>query len=151
MTTKEQLLEFLLSISDNNGNLLKGQKSYFTKALEARYKDSSPPIITPYLPANWTPQCSILEGMFIINTSPLNYHQTLADYGRFLIKRYIISEFKKGSSEVHIILIIHAGFTHRRILSKNTEMLMLRFKQITDAVSSVMIPKHHPRSREKIL
>ena len=43
---EEQLLEFPLSISDNDGNLLKGQKSYFTKALQARYKESSPPIIT---------------------------------------------------------------------------------------------------------
>ena len=100
---EEQLLEFPLSISDNDGNLLKGQKSYFTKALQARYKESSPPIITPYLPADWTPQCSILEGMFIINTAPLNYHKTLADYGRFLIKRYTISEFHKGSEEVHVI------------------------------------------------
>lgn len=48
---EEQLLEYPLSISDEFGNPLTGQKGYFTKALETRYKDSSPPIIAPYLPA----------------------------------------------------------------------------------------------------
>ena len=41
--------------------------------------------------------------MFLINTLPLPNHNNLADYGAFLLKRFIISQFKKGSSEVHII------------------------------------------------
>lgn len=99
----EQLLEYPLSICDNAGNPLKGQKSYFTKSLQTRYKNADPPIITPYLPPNWTPQCTILEGMFLINTLPLPNHFNLANYGNFLLKRFIISQFGKGSSEVHVI------------------------------------------------
>ena len=99
----EQLFEYPLSISDSNGDPLKGQKSNFTKTLEARYKKALPPIVAPYLPQGWTPQCSILEGMFLINSLPLPNHLTLMDYGNFLLKRYIVSQFKKGSSQVHVV------------------------------------------------
>ena len=34
---------------------------------------------------------------------PLSNHKTLADYCRFLLNRFIVSEFKKGTSEVHLI------------------------------------------------
>lgn len=43
----EQLLEYPLSISDNTGSPLKGQKSYFTKALQTRYKNA---VFPPYKP-----------------------------------------------------------------------------------------------------
>ena len=99
----EQLVLYPLSLCDNEGNPNKGQKHYFTKVIENRYKSLSSPIIKPHFPSNWIPQCSIVEGMFLINTSPLPNHTTLADYGRFLLKRYIISQFKKGASEVHVI------------------------------------------------
>ena len=97
----EQLIELPLAISDNDGKPLKGQKSYSTKTLESRYKATSPPVFTTELP--WRPQCSIVEGMFLINTTPLGSHRTLADYARFLMRRYIIAEFNRGSEEVHLI------------------------------------------------
>ena len=97
----EQLIELPLAISDNDGNPIKGQKSYTTKALEARYKATSPPVFTTSLP--WKPQCSIVEGMFLINTTPLRSHRTLSDYAGFLMRRYLLTEFNKGSEEVHII------------------------------------------------
>ena len=65
----EQLLELPLAISDNDGNPLKGQKSYTSRSLEARYKSATPAAFTTDLP--WTPECSLIEGMFIINTTPL--------------------------------------------------------------------------------
>ena len=80
----EQLLQYPLSIGNNVGNPLKGQKSYFTKALQKRYKNADPPIISPSLPPDWTPQCSILEGMFLINTVPLPNHFNLANCGTSL-------------------------------------------------------------------
>ena len=82
---------------------LKGQKSYSTKAIETRYKESSPPVILNCLPQGWKPECSIIDGMFIINTTPLGTHRTLADYAQFLIRRFILPQFSKGSKEVHII------------------------------------------------
>ena len=74
----EQLIEIPLSIADNDGNPIKGQKSYVTKALEARYKSAIPLAFSSELA--WTPQCCLLEGMFMINTKPLGAHKTLADY-----------------------------------------------------------------------
>jgi len=47
---EKQLLEYPLTISDSDGNLLKGQKSRLAKALQRRYKDTNLPIIKPYLP-----------------------------------------------------------------------------------------------------
>ena len=99
----EQLLEYPLSISDSDGNPLKGQKSYFTKSIEGRYKSSPTQVFTPYLPIGWTPECSIIEGMFLINTSPLRNHITMAEYGRFLLRRFVVSQFAKGGNEVHVI------------------------------------------------
>ena len=99
----KQLLQYPLSLSDTEGNPLTGQKSYFTKCLETRYQKAVPPIITPCLPNGWKPQCSLLEGMFIINTSPLYQHKTLGDYSSFLLKRFILPQFHKGSQEVHVI------------------------------------------------
>ncbi len=96
----EQLLEFPRS---NDGIPLKGQKSYFTKILEKRYSNASPPVITPYLPPSWKPQCSMLEGMFMMNTAPLPNHSTLKDYGDFLLSRFIITHFKSGCLQVHVI------------------------------------------------
>ena len=92
-----------LSLTDNEGNPLKGKKSYFTRSLEARYKQSTIPIVTPYLPEGWELECSIVEGMFLINTSPLRKQTTMADYALFLLRRFIVSQFHKGSKEVHVI------------------------------------------------
>ena len=97
----EQLIPLPLAISDSDGNPIKGQKSYSTKALEARYKTTSPPVFTTSLP--WKPQCSTVEGMFLINTTPLRIHTTLTDYAGFLMRRYLLTEFNRGSEEVHII------------------------------------------------
>ena len=100
-TTGEQLVEYPLAIADNTGHPLKGQKSYTTRSLETRYKAAHPQVFVNSLP--WMPQCSVLEGMFLINTVPLGTHKTLADYARFLMTRYIMTQFNKGSHEVHVI------------------------------------------------
>ena len=81
---------------------IKGAKKLLHKS-ETRYKESSPPVILNGLPQGWKPECSILEGMFIINTTPLGTHRTLADYAQFLIRRFILPQFSKGSKEVHVI------------------------------------------------
>lgn len=70
----EQLIELPLSISDNAGNSLKGQKSYTTRSLQSRYKMANPQIFVTNLP--WRPECTMLEGMFLINTTPLGSHRT---------------------------------------------------------------------------
>ena len=91
----EQISEYPLSISDSDGNSIIGRKSCFTKSIEGRYKSSCTPVITPCLPAGWIPECSIVEGMFRINTLPLCTHATMADYARLLLRRFVVSQFTK--------------------------------------------------------
>ena len=95
----EQLIELPLAIADNMGNPIKGQKSYTTKFLEARYKNTT--AFSTRL--SFIPECVLLEGMFLINTTPLGSHNTMSDYGRFLFSRFILTQFRRGCSEVHVI------------------------------------------------
>ena len=97
----EQLIELPLALCDNTGNPIKGQKSYTTRFLQCRYKETEAPAFLVTLP--WRPKCCIIEGMFIINTTPLGSHRVMADYAKFLFTRFIITQFKKGCEEVHII------------------------------------------------
>ena len=45
----------------------------------------------------------LMEGMFMINTSPLGSHSTFGDYARFLTQRYIAPHFSRGCTEVHLL------------------------------------------------
>ena len=97
----EQLIESPFALSDNTANPLKGNKTYTTRSLQSRYEDASPPVIvTDY---QWEPECTIMEGMSLINTTPLGGQNTLADYARFLMHRFITPRFTKRSKEVHIV------------------------------------------------
>ena len=73
----EQLIELPLALCDNTGNPIKGQKSYSTHFLECRYKEATSQVFLPSLP--WRPECCMLEGMFIINTTPLGSHKLMSD------------------------------------------------------------------------
>ena len=67
-----------------------------TKSLEKRYKD----LICNQLPVGWVPDTVVVEGMFMINTSPLSTHSTMKEYAEFLLRRIVMSHFGKGSTEV---------------------------------------------------
>ena len=99
VTGGEQLIALPLAISDHQGNPIKGQKSTMTKALAVRYKT----IIMNDYPEGWQPQCCLMEGMFLINVTPLGCHVTFGNYAQFLMQRYILPHFSKGCSEVHIV------------------------------------------------
>ncbi len=45
----------------------------------------------------------MLEGMCMLNTTPLGSHRTFADYAHFLIKRFIVPQYRRGSREVHVL------------------------------------------------
>ena len=74
-----------------------------TKAIANRYKKCPQPIILNEYPQGWRPQCCLMEGMFMINTSPLGSHTTYGDYARFLLKRHITPHFSRGCTEVHLL------------------------------------------------
>ena len=95
----QQYIELPRAISDPNGNLHKGQKSYTTKWLENRYKD----LVCNQLLGGWVPDVVVLEGMFTINTSPLTTHSTMKDYSQFLLCRFVLHHLTNGCSEVHVV------------------------------------------------
>lgn len=80
---------------------MKGQKSTITKFYESRYKESN--LITHTLNSEWVPDSVIIEGMCTINTKPLSSHKTMENYGAFLIRRFILPHFLRGSTEVHVL------------------------------------------------
>ena len=67
--------------------------------MESRYKNAQ--AFSTQLPIK--PECVLLEGMFLINITPLGSHKTMSDYGRFLFKRFIQMHFIRGCLEVHVI------------------------------------------------
>ena len=95
----QQYIELPRAISDPYGNLHKGQKSYTTKWLENRYED----LICNQLPGGWVPDVVVLEGMFMINTSPLITHSTMKDYSQFLLRRFVFHHLTNGCSEIHVV------------------------------------------------
>ena len=97
----EQLIEYPMAISDSEGRPIKGQKSNITKVDETRYKSLNPPVFSSDLP--WVPETALLEGMMIINTTPLGTHKTLKDYSTFLMSRFILVHLNRGTKEVHVI------------------------------------------------
>lgn len=92
-----QYLELPRAISDPHGKPQKGKKSYATKWLEKRYKH----VVTSQLPSGWIPEVVVLEGMFLINTSPLSTHPSMMEYSFFLFRRFVRPHFLAGSAEVH--------------------------------------------------
>ena len=98
----QQYLELPRAICDPIGNPNKRQKSYTTKWLEKRYTS----IVSNMLPNMWVAHVVVLEGMFIINTSPLSTHKNMCEYARFLLRRFVTPHFSNGSMEIHIVLIV---------------------------------------------
>ena len=99
----EQYVPIPLALADSNGMPIKGQKSNATKALKSRYKDAKPKVFSNSLPEGWVAGCVIVEGMIMVNKTPLGNHRTFADYANFLAKRFLTPHFSAESKEVHLI------------------------------------------------
>ena len=97
----EQYVELPRALCDIDGKSTTGQKSLATGFYQTRYKET--PFIFNAFPDNWIPNSVIIDGMFLINTRPLGCHKTMADYGAFLLKRFVSPYLRKGTKEVHIL------------------------------------------------
>ena len=75
-------------------------EEYYYQVYESRYKECN--LITHTLSSEWVPDTVIIEGMFIITTKPLASQKTMASYGSFLIRRFILPHFLIGSIQVHV-------------------------------------------------
>lgn len=123
-----QYLELPRAISDPYGRPHTGNKSYATRWLENRYQG----IVTNTLPN--VPEVAILEGMCMINISPLCTHRSLLEYSLFLLRRFMLPQFIAGTREVHIIFDVPGKLTN---FPKAIE------RQRRDEESSQSLVHHH--------
>ena len=79
----------------------KATKSSTTQYLQKRY--STKPIILQSLPPLWVPHTAILEGMFMVQTSPMPTMSCMQEYARLLLNQYVRPHFKAGVTEVHVV------------------------------------------------
>ena len=96
---EQQYLELPRAIVDENGIPNKGQKSNASSFYFKRYGNNT---FSTFFPSHWLPDIVLLEGMFIINTTPLRIHAKMSDYIRHLLL-YVGCYLNRGVAEVHII------------------------------------------------
>ena len=89
------------ALMDSNGLPYRGTKSSTTTYLERRY--TNPPVIINTLPPGWIPNSVILEGMFLIQMSPLPTMSCMEEYVKLLLSRYVRPHFNTGVIEVHVV------------------------------------------------
>ena len=135
----EQYIELPRALCDVNGSPIKGQKSVATKFYLARYRDID--LVSHVIPNNWVPTAVILEGMFIINTKPLHSQKIMAHYGSFIIRRFIIPFFQKGSAEVHLLFDCPGNQSENpKVLSRQD--VTQRHQVTICAQCSLMMPRY---------
>ncbi|KAJ8048225.1 hypothetical protein HOLleu_00456 [Holothuria leucospilota] len=94
-----QFIELPLAIANPKGSMIHGNKANSTSVYRRRYSEA----FTKALPAGWKPECVILEGMFLINSSPMRSAQVFRDYTYHLLSNFILPRFALGACEVHVV------------------------------------------------
>ena len=98
---QEQYSVYPRALADCNGNLHGGVKSTWTDKLRGRYKGGD--TFMESLPNSWSPSVVVIDGMFLINTNPLQQTQNIASYADLLFNRFIRPHYHKGTKTVHLI------------------------------------------------
>ena len=99
----QQCIELPRAIATIDGKPVKGSKSNTTKCYEKIYEQVIPSIISTSLRDGWIPDTVVMEGMFLINITPWSAHKTIGDYADFLLKQHILSNYRNGTTEVHLL------------------------------------------------
>ena len=55
------------------------------------------------MPPGWIPDSVVLEGMFLIQTSPLPNMSSMKEYVKLLLFRFVRPHFSAGVKEVHVV------------------------------------------------
>ena len=90
-------------IADANGYPNKGVKATWTDNLKKRFSGPHLPVVLDFLPDGWTPEAAIIDGMFLINCTPLRHTSIVADYAAFLFNRFVSPHYRAGAVEVHLV------------------------------------------------
>ncbi len=49
------------------------------------------------------PEVVVLEGMVLINVTPLGIQNSMKEYAIFLLRRFALTHYIKGTKEVHVV------------------------------------------------
>lgn len=93
--TGEQFLELPRVIATEYGIPQKGQKSNITKYYQSIYCKA----FIDKFPPDWLPESVIIEGMFIINATPVK-KQSMFDYVKYLFERFFGWHIHAGVAEI---------------------------------------------------
>ena len=99
MPQNQQFLELPRALRTAEGIPHKGQKSAITNYYASKYLSS---FFSTY-PPGWLPESVIIEGMFIINVTPIRIHSKMLDYVKFLFNRFVGWYVQAGVIEIHIV------------------------------------------------
>lgn len=97
-SSSEQYTVLPRAMCDASGNPHKGAKSNWTDKIHKRYN-----VTVGMLPQDWKPDAVILDGMFLVNLTPLRQTETIHDYTYLIFRRFIRPYFNQGAIEVHVI------------------------------------------------
>ena len=94
----EQIIELPMALCDTQGVQHKGDKANSTRALRLRYKNAPETVFSSELQSN--PKCTLIEGMFLINTNPLGCHTYLESTQNFVYSYSIFPRQHRGPSDL---------------------------------------------------
>jgi hypothetical protein len=136
----EQYLELPRAIADTNGIPHKGQKSATTTFFPKKYGEE---VILNKFPPGWIPHSAILEGMFLINTTPLNIHSCMIEYTTFIFVRHAGKYLTSGVNEVHIVFDDPGRFdVHPNDIERTRRDIPNNGKYMTTSTLKT-IPRYH--------
>uniref|UniRef100_A0A1X7U8W2 Uncharacterized protein n=1 Tax=Amphimedon queenslandica TaxID=400682 RepID=A0A1X7U8W2_AMPQE len=91
------------ALCDDSGIPHKSAKCSWTTKLLTRYQNVMPKVAANDIPTEWTPQCVVIDAMFMIHAKPLRSTKTIEDYTKQLFNRFIKEYFSCGVNEIHVI------------------------------------------------
>lgn len=102
VTDLDQFISLPMALSDEDGVPIKAVKSTASHVLRSWYSESFISVL-PGQPYSFT-TAIIIEGMFIINTSPLATHRTFDEYAEFLFSRWVTKpQILHKAVEIHVV------------------------------------------------
>ena len=94
----EQYLELPRALYNKDGMPNKGNKCSTRDLLETRYQH----ICTPKLLTDWSLECVVIDGIFMIHTPPKD-GSTMKQYAVTLIQKFLYHYIQRGTEQLHVV------------------------------------------------
>ncbi len=130
------------ALVDANGLPYKSSKSNTTAFFKTCYNHT--PAVVHSFPPSWIPHSAILEGMFMIQTSPIPTMSTMKDYVKLLFSKYVKPHFQAGVIEVHVV------FDNPSALPESPKEIEHRRRDKGDVTRVIKVISHVSRSKEHV-